>query len=151
MLRLLLAALHLLALGIGLGAVWARGRALGSAHEQGALRRAFAADGWWATAAVLWIATGLWRVLAGTERGTSFYTHNHIFWAKMTLLALILALEVWPMTTLLRWRRRSRTSIVGADSNVARAISRISYLQAALVVAIVFAAVMMARGYGLRA
>lgn len=150
MLRLLLAALHLLALGIGLGAVWARARALGSAHEQGALRRAFAADNWWGVAALLWISTGLWRLLAGTERATSFYTHDHIFWAKMTMLGVVLALEVWPMVTLLRWRRRSRSSVAGADSNAARAISRISYLQAALIVAMVFAAVAMARGYGLR-
>ena len=151
MLRLILAALHLLALGIGLGAVWARGRALGSAHEQGALRRAFAADAWWGVAALLWIGTGLWRLLAGTERATGFYTHNHVFWAKMTMLAVVLALEVWPMITLVRWRRRARSSVAGADSNTARAISRISYLQAALIVAMVFAAVAVARGYGLRA
>ena len=42
--RWLLAAVHLLALGIGLGAVWARGRALGGAVDAMGLRRAFDAD-----------------------------------------------------------------------------------------------------------
>ena len=148
MLRLVLAAVHLIALGIGLGAVWARGRALGAAHEQGALRRAFAADAWWGIAALLWIASGLWRLLAGTEKASTYYTNNHVFWAKMGLLALILALEVWPMLTLIRWRRRSKSSVAGADAATARAIARISYVQAALILAMVVAAVSMARGYG---
>src|SRR6266511_1832568 len=51
--RWLLAALHLLALGIGLGAVWARGRALRDALDASGLRRAFHADAWWGIAAVL--------------------------------------------------------------------------------------------------
>ncbi|HEX2779845.1 MAG TPA: hypothetical protein VHM30_10120, partial [Gemmatimonadaceae bacterium] len=71
MLRLALAAVHLLALGIGMGAVWARARALAASHEQGALRRAFAADAWWGIAALLWIGSGSWRLLAGTEKATS--------------------------------------------------------------------------------
>ena len=101
MLRVTLAALHLIALGIGLGAVWARARAL---NEQpltiDSARRAFAADTWWGFAAGLWIATGLWRLLAGTEKQTSYYMQNHIFFAKMGFLVLILALEMWPMITL---------------------------------------------------
>ena len=71
MLRLLLAALHLIALGIGLGAVWARGNALNRPLDRAAMVRAFHADTWWGIAAVLWISTGLWRLLAGTEKATS--------------------------------------------------------------------------------
>ena len=44
--RWLFAALHLLALGIGLGAVWARGRALRGTLDPAGRRRAFAADSW---------------------------------------------------------------------------------------------------------
>jgi putative membrane protein len=148
MLRLALAAVHLIALGIGLGAVWARGRSLAMAHEQGALRRAFAADTWWGIAALLWIASGLWRLLAGTEKATSYYTHNHIFWAKMGLLVVILALEVGPMVTLIRWRRRSKSSVAGAEVGTARVVARVSYIQAVLILAMVVVAVSMARGYG---
>src|SRR5207247_5390021 len=56
--RWLLAAVHLLALGVGLGAVWARGRALQAPLDVPALRRVFSADTWWGIAAVLWIGTG---------------------------------------------------------------------------------------------
>ncbi|HEY8106099.1 MAG TPA: DUF2214 family protein [Gemmatimonadales bacterium] len=42
--RWLFAAVHLLALGIGLGSVWARGRALGQPLDDAGLRRVFAAE-----------------------------------------------------------------------------------------------------------
>ena len=53
-LRWLLAAAHLLALGIGLGAVWARARAVGSRGlDLGGIKRALIADAWWGVAALL--------------------------------------------------------------------------------------------------
>jgi len=85
--RWLLAAVHLLALGVGLGAVWARGRALQAPLDVPALRRVFYADTWWGIAAVLWIGTGLVRAFGGYEKGAFYYLHNHLFWAKMGLLA----------------------------------------------------------------
>lgn len=151
MLRLLLAALHLIALGIGLGAVWARARALRerplvneSAH------RAFAADTWWGVAAGLWIATGIWRLVAGTEKATTYYLHNHVFFAKMGFLVIILALEVWPMLTLIRWRVAAARGGRAWQPvlSIANRIAAISYLEAVLVSAMVVAAVMVARGYG---
>jgi putative membrane protein len=148
LLRLLLAATHLLALGIGLGAVWARGRSLRGVVDGAALRRAFAADAWWGVAAVLWLSTGLARLLAGTEKSTAYYLQNPLFHVKMGLFVLVLALEVWPMITLIRWRRavgRNQTAAVGS----ARKIARISTIEAFLVVIIVFVAVALARGYTL--
>ena len=100
MLRWLLAALHLLALGIGLGAVWSRARSLRQPLDSPGLRRVLAADAWWGIAALLWISTGLWRWLGGLEKGTAYYLQNHVFWTKMLLLAVILALEVGPIITL---------------------------------------------------
>src|SRR5512132_3376508 len=154
MLRPLLAIVHLLALGIGLGAVWARARALGERpFDRGSLRRVFAADGWWGLAAVLWIGTGLWRLLAGTEKATAYYLADDVFLAKMGFLAAVLLLELWPALTLVRWRRRATRS--GAswspDSSSAARLRAISYLEAMIVVAMVCAAVLMARGYGVRA
>ena len=151
MLRIALAALHLLALGIGLGAVWARARALRERPlDVSAARRAFAADSWWGFAAALWIATGVWRLLAGTEKATSYYMHNHVFFAKMGCLALILVLELWPMITLIRWRRAAtrRGDAWRPESSAAARVRAISYLEALLVVAMIVAAVMVARGYG---
>lgn len=149
MTRLALAWLHLLALGIGMGAVWARARALSAPLDQAAMRRAFAADTWWGLAAGLWIITGLWRLFAGTEKATGYYLADHAFWLKMALLGAILALEVWPMVTLIRWRIAIRRG-GGGDERAARRIATISYVQAALVVLMVGAAVAMARGYGQR-
>ena len=150
MLRLLLAATHLLALGIGLGAVWARGRALRGIVDTSALRRAFAADTWWAIAAVLWLATGLTRLLAGTEKSTAYYLQNPLFHIKMGLFLVVVALEIWPMITLIRWRRamgRNQTAALGA----ARRIARISTIEAFLIVIIMVVAVALARGYTLGA
>src|SRR5690606_30086389 len=73
LLRWWLAAFHLLALGIGLGAVAARSRALRAPMEESRLRSAFLADSLWGLAGFLWIATGLWRAFGGVEKGTAYY------------------------------------------------------------------------------
>ena len=146
-LRWLFAALHLLALGIGLGSVWARGRALRGPLDAAGLRRVFYADTWWGLAAMLWLVTGLVRLFAGLEKGSAYYMHNHFFWAKMTMLVVIFALEVAPMVALIQWRVALRK---GRAPDTARAggFATISYVQAVLVVLMVVAATAMARGYG---
>jgi len=153
MLRLVLASLHLLALGIGLGAIWTRARCLSGPMDEAALRRAFTADSWWGLAAVLWISTGVWRLMAGTEKPTTYYMANHVFFAKMGLFALVLLLEVVPMVTLIRWRlalrKRSGIATLVASSGAGR-IALLSYIETLLVVAIIAAAVTMARGVGLK-
>jgi putative membrane protein len=143
----LLAALHLIALGIGLGAVWARAQALRSQLDATGLRRVFYADTWWGIAALLWITTGLIRAFGGFEKGSAYYLHNHWFWAKMALLVLILVLEVSPMITLIRWRVQLQRGHQ-PDTSVAARLSKISVVQAALVVLMILAATAMARGYG---
>jgi putative membrane protein len=150
-LRIVLAALHLIALGLGVGAVRQRAMALREDPTVASLRRAFRADTQWGMAAALWISTGLWRLLAGTEKPTGYYLGNHFFMAKMGLLLLILSLELSPMITLIKWRRAIREG--GAPEAVAtpagrKRIATISMIQGLLVVLMVFAAVMMARGLG---
>jgi putative membrane protein len=115
------------------------------------LQRVFSADGWWGAAAGLWIPTGLWRWMAGMEKSASYYTGNHVFMAKMGLLVLILVLEIWPMVTLIRWRRRAGADRAWTGADIvprAKLLARISDVQLLLVIAIVVAAVSMARGYG---
>jgi putative membrane protein len=143
MLRIVLASLHLLALGIGLGAVWSRARLLGGRFDSGAVLRALTADSWWGVAAALWLATGLWRLFASTEKATAYYMTNHVFLAKMGMFVMIFVLEIGPMITLMRWRRGA-----SPDAAAARRIAKISYIECVLVIAIVFAAVMLARGFG---
>jgi putative membrane protein len=146
-LRWLLAGLHLLALGVGLGAVWVRGRALSSRLDERGLHSVFLADMWWGIAAFLWIGTGVWRLFAALEKNTGYYFQNHFFLAKMGLLAVILILEVWPMITLIKWRRQVTAGRLPA-TRVAPALARISFAQAVLVMLMVFLASGMARGYG---
>jgi putative membrane protein len=148
--RWLLAAFHLLALGVGLGAVWARGRALQGDLDTAGLRRAFYADTWWGVAALVWIGTGLARAFGGFEKGSFYYLHNHVFWGKMGLLVAILVLELGPMVTLIQWRRLVARGAV-PDTRGASRCARISFVQAALVVLMVLAATAMARGYGVAA
>ena len=154
MLRITLAALHLLALGIGFSAVIGRAFALRQRPVSAeSLRRAFHFDTQWGIAAGLWIVTGLWRWLGAVEKSSSYYTGNHIFLTKMALLLLILALEVWPMVTLIRWRvvlGRGGSAEMVADPAAAARIAMISRVQAVLVVLMVFAASAMARGFGAR-
>ena len=158
MLRITLAIAHLLALGIGMGAVYGRARAMSEVGRvPDALRRASIADAWWGVAALLWMVTGFWRALAGTEKASAYYWSNHVFMAKMGLFVLIFALELWPIVMLARWRRRLGTdggaTLIAADPTVvakARRIARISDVQLLLLMGIVAAAALMARGYGVR-
>jgi putative membrane protein len=147
MLRWLLAAFHLLALGIGLGAVWVRGRALRSPLDSAGFQRVFQTDAVWGVAAALWIGTGLWRLLGGLEKPTAYYMDNGAFMTKMALLLLILGLEIRPMLTLITWRRRVSAGSK-PDTHAADGLATISFIQAGLVVLMVFAATAMARGIG---
>lgn len=146
--RWLLASIHLLALGIGLGAVWVRAQALRGTLDPEGLRRVFRADAWWGIAALLWIATGAFRLLGGYEKGVFYYFQNHMFLAKMGLFGAVFLLEMWPMGALIRWRAelaRGRTP----DTRAAGTLATLSTIEAALIVAIVLAATAMARGYGM--
>jgi putative membrane protein len=147
--RWLAASVHLLALGIGLGAVWVRGRALRSPLDLPGLKRVFLADNAWGLAALLWISTGLWRLLGGLEKGTGYYLQNHIFMTKMALLGAVLILELFPMVTLMGWRRTVARGQVPVTLRAGR-LATISFIQAALVVSMVLAATAMARGLGMQ-
>jgi uncharacterized membrane protein len=65
----IVSSLHLLALAIGLPAVWLRGRALRAPVDASGFRRLFAADTAWGVAAALWLVTGLLRAF-GVARST---------------------------------------------------------------------------------
>src|SRR2546423_11626677 len=103
MLRVTLAWLHLVALAIGFGAVYSRGRALSerplTVHD---VRRSFIADSWWGVAAVLWLVTGVWRLLAGTEKTPSYYAHNGVVTTQMALFTLPLFPGNLPKITLIQ-------------------------------------------------
>src|SRR5262245_41688746 len=141
MLASILSALHLLSLGVGLGAVYSRGRALRAlaAGETGALGRVLWADNWWGIASLFWIATGLTRLFGGTDKALDFYLYNGFFWLKMTLFLLIFLLEIAPMVSFIRWRM-----VMGKggspDTTRVPLFARLNDLETALVIAIPFTA-----------
>jgi putative membrane protein len=147
MLSAVVSSLHLLALAIGLPAVFLRGRALKGRLDADGVRRVLAADNVWGIAAVLWIVTGLLRAFGGLEKGTEFYLHSPLFWVKMALFVLVLLLEIRPMITFIRWRiQLGRGATV--DTSVAPALYTHNHIELAIVVVMVFVASLMARGVG---
>ncbi len=144
----IIAALHLLALGIGLGAAFARGRAFLGQLDTAGIRRVIAADNGWALAGALWLATGLVRLFAGTDKVTAYYFDNWLFLTKMAFFVAIVLHEIRPILTLIRWRRDLRAG-VAPDTASARRLARISFIQAAMVVVMIALATGMARGHGM--
>ena len=142
----IVSSLHVLALALGLPAVFLRGRALRGPLDDAGLRRLFIADTIWAVAAALWLATGVLRAFAGLEKGSAFYLSSTLFWTKMTLFVLVVLLEIRPMVTFIRWRAAVRRGHTPGTRH-ARALYVVNHVQMALVVAIVFVASFMARGF----
>jgi putative membrane protein len=142
----IVSSLHLLVLALGLPAVWLRGRALRGPLDDAGLRRLFAADTAWGIAAALWLVTGLLRAFAGLEKGSAFYLGSALFWTKMTLFLIVVALEIQPMITFIRWRA-ARARGQTPDTSRARTLYIVNHVQMALVVIMVFVASFMARGY----
>ena len=149
LLAAIVSALHVLALALGLPSVYFRGRALRGRLDADGLRQLFLADNVWGLAAALWLVTGLLRAFGGLEKGTAFYLASTLFWTKMGLFALIVLLEIWPMTTFLRWRIARRRG-AAPDTSSARGLYLINHVEMALVVLMVFAAAFMARGFGVQ-
>lgn len=149
MIAAIVSALHVLALALGLPAVYLRGRALRGPLDTAGLGRLFAADNLWGVAAALWVVTGLLRAFGGLEKGTAFYLGSRAFWLKMALFALILALEIRPMVTFIRWRAGLRRGRAPGTSG-ARGLYLVNHIEMGLVVLMVFVAAFMARGFGAR-
>jgi putative membrane protein len=140
----LLSAIHVLALGLGLGGVFARGRALGGRLDEAGWKRLLAADSVWGVAAALWIASGLGRVFFGGKE-PDFYWRNGFFWMKLALFGAVVALELAPMITFIRVRTARARGTPLPHFSVER-YRRINAIELVLVVTIVFVAAFMARG-----
>ena len=106
----------------------------------------FHADNWYGVAAIGWVVTGLWRAFGGLEKGTDHYLENHWFIGKMGLFALVFLLELYPMITLIRWRRSIKRG-GSLDLTSAPLLARLTALQLPLLVLMVFMATALARGW----
>jgi putative membrane protein len=141
----LLAVLHLLTFGLGFGSCWARASALKNLKDDSGLNAVFFADNLWGVSALLWIVTGLWRVLGGIEKGTDYYLGSTAFQIKMVLFIFIFLLELKPMITFYKWRAKHKRG-QQIDLSVAPALARITQIELILLIPIVFMAVAMSRG-----
>jgi putative membrane protein len=149
---ILAAGLHYLALGIGLGALFARGLHFRGLRRPGSdqreeLKSAFLSDNFWGLAALLWITTGLLRLFGGLEKSRDFYFHNPFFFIKMGLFVLVFILEITPMVTLFKWRLQSRKKgKLKMPKEKLGLLILLNNLELALLVLIPFVAAAMARG-----
>lgn len=142
----LLAVLHLFALAIGMGSVYARWRSLRRLRSDTGLPAVFEADNWYGLAALLWLATGLWRAFGDVAKPTEYYLRSHTFLTKMGAFTLVFALELLPMVTLIRWRRAQAR---GAPIDLSKAplLARLTLAELVLLALMVFLAAAMARGW----
>ncbi|MCB0327397.1 MAG: DUF2214 family protein [Bdellovibrionales bacterium] len=92
-LQILLASIHYIAFGLGLWAIFERGRCFKrlkkSPSESESLQKALFYDNLWAIAAILIIGTGLVKAFGHIEKPSEFYLKNGLFHAKLTLVFVI--------------------------------------------------------------
>jgi putative membrane protein len=144
-LSFVIAYLHILTLGIGFYAIWARASALKKLKDNAGLSEVFKADNFWGLAALSWIITGLWRVFGGLEKGTDYYLHSTAFIIKMGLFLLVFILELKPMITLIQWRIKNKKGHP-IDFAQARLFALLSHIELGLLSIILLFAIAMARG-----
>ncbi len=151
MISSLIASLHYLALAIGMGAVFMRGRYFKAVAENPTseleTKRLLVADNFWGVAALLWIATGLTRAFGGLEKGTEWYLNNPLFHVKIGLFLLVFLLEIAPMVALIRLRvHKAKTASPHITTQQLLRFRKINHSEAMLVFIIIFIASAMARG-----
>jgi putative membrane protein len=89
------------------------------------------------------VAIGFSRVFFGAK-GADFYLHNHVFWTKVVLFAVIGLLSIKPTRAFLRWRKAQSAP---EDVEV-RAIRKTLMAEIHIFAFLPVAAAAMARGYG---
>ena len=86
------------------------------------------------------------RAFGRVEKAPEFYLRNGFFWIKMTLFVSVVALEIWPMLTFIRWRSARRAGRPLPQFDRLSRLVLVDDVETALVVLIPFAAAAMARG-----
>lgn len=99
--------------------------------------------------AALVLAVGFSRVFFGAK-GSDFYLHNPVFWAKITAFAAVGLLSIQPTIRLIQWKRAATAdpAFRPATADVIVTKRYMHYEGVAFALIPIFAA-MMARGYGL--
>jgi putative membrane protein len=143
----LIAIIHLIALPLGVAALFLRAGALAAAQDNTQLKRVFFWDTLYAVIALVWIGSGLLRAFAGLDKGTPYYVHNHAFWTKMLLLVVVLGAEFVPMKALLGFRKQVAKG-QPVSFHKRRVLLMHHWIELWVIVGMVAMAVLMARGVG---
>jgi len=115
----------------------------------GEARRIQRVDLVYGISAGLLIVIGLLRVYF-FEKGSNYYFHNHLFWMKMALFAIVGLLSIFPTVRFLKWNSALKANLAPQiqDAEFKR-VRLFLWLELAGIVLILFAAPMMARGLGM--
>ena len=109
-------------------------------------RRLQRIDRWYGITAGLVIVSGLARLFLGLK-GAAFYTHNPVFWTKMSLFVVVALLSIPPTIAYVRWnaRRAADGSVTLGDAEFTR-LRRFLWIQVGVFAFIPLCAAFMARG-----
>jgi putative membrane protein len=105
-------------------------------------------DGAYGAASVLLLLAGFARVSWGMK-DSAFYFDNPVFWAKIALFLAIGLASLPPTLAFINWRRARQANaafVVPADA--LRRVRVWLHIEAGLLVLVIFAAALMARGIG---
>jgi len=97
----------------------------------------------------LLLMVGLLRVFF-FEKGVNFYTHNPVFWIKMSLFAIIGLLSIYPTLRFIKWNSAlSAGQAPEIPDDEFKRVRLLLHLELVGLTLILFAAPAMARGIGI--
>ncbi|WP_395405186.1 DUF2214 family protein [Pseudoduganella sp. UC29_106] len=138
---------HLLAFGIA-AAITAELVLVRPGMQPSAVRLAARYDAAYGLLAIGLLVIGFLRVYFGAK-GHEYYFHNHVFWTKLALFAVVGLLSIKPTLRFLRWQKALRADPGFAPEEVEiKAVRRRLMAEIHVFAFIPIAAAAMARGYG---
>lgn len=140
----LVAATHLIGLGLGFAGLVVRQLALKELDRE-KLEQLFLGDNIAGIGALLYLAAGLYRLFGELDKPLAYYTGSTAFQAKMALLVLVFVIETWPMVTFMRWRMQLARG-EEPDLSPGRTFRVLNALEMVLLPVMVVLATSMARG-----
>jgi putative membrane protein len=94
------------------------------------------------------VAIGFLRVFFGAK-GADFYIHNHVFWTKVVLFAIVGLMSIKPTRAFLRWRKAQAADAGFTPEEVdIRSVRKTLMTEIHIFALLPIAAAAMARGYG---
>ena len=100
-------------------------------------------------AGIALLVSGIYRVIKFGQ-GSEFYTHNPIFWIKITIFALVGSLSLYPTITYILWAIPiTKGSLPNVSANLVSRLKLIINIELIGFALIPFFATLMARGIDL--